>query len=147
MKNSTFYPTPLVVLRAPCLLLIWGFPWELPSLRLRIIFPWSQSVKEGSLQPLYIFLSQAGKHEITNVVLTALPTFHLSALALPKGVLKQIDKFTKHCLWRGADINSKKAPKVAWEMVCIPKEGGLGVIDLKKHNEALLKKPGQILQS
>jgi hypothetical protein len=24
-------------------------------------------------------------------------------------------------------------------MVCIPKEGGLGVIDLKKHNEALLK--------
>jgi hypothetical protein len=70
-------------------------------------------VKEGSLQPLYIFLSQASKHEIANVVLTALPTFHLNALALPKGVLKQIDKFTKHCLWRSADINSKKAPKAA----------------------------------
>jgi hypothetical protein len=87
-----------------------------------------------------IFLSQASKLEITNAVLTALSTFHLSALTLPKGVLKQIDKFRKHCLWRGADINSKKAPKASWEMVCVPKEGGLGVIDLKRHNEALLLK-------
>lgn len=71
-----------------------------------------------------MILSQAGRFEIANVVLTALPTFHLSALALPKGVLKQIDKFRKHCLWRGADINLRKAPKAAWEMVCIPKEEG-----------------------
>ena len=35
----------------------------------------------------------------------------------------------------------KKPPKAAWEMVCIPKEeGGLGVIDLQKQNEALLLK-------
>jgi len=56
-------------------------------------------------------------------------------------LLKQIDKIKKHCLWRGADINSKKAPKAALEMVCSPKkEGGLGVINLEKHNEALLMK-------
>lgn len=79
--------------------------------------------------------------EITNTVLTAFPSFHLSALALPKGVLKQIDKFRKHWLWRGADINSNKTPNAAWEMVCVPKEqGGLGVINLEKHNEALLLK-------
>jgi hypothetical protein len=70
-----------------------------------------------------------------------LPTFHLSALALPKGVIKQIDKFRKHCLWRGADINSKKPPNAAWKMVCKGKEeGGLGVINLEKQNEALLLK-------
>ena len=57
------------------------------------------------------FLSQAGKLELTNVVLTALPTFHMCALSLPKGVIKQIDIFRKHCLWRGADINSKKTTK------------------------------------
>jgi len=34
------------------------------------------------------FLSQAGQLELTNAVLTALPTFRLCALALPKGVLK-----------------------------------------------------------
>lgn len=90
---------------------------------------------ERRLSATLVFLSQAGRLEITNIVLIALPTSHLSALALPKGVLKQIVKFRKHCLWRGANINSKKAPKAAWEMVCAPKEeGGLGVIDLKKHN-------------
>jgi len=57
------------------------------------------------------FLSQAGKLELTNAVLTALPTFHMCALSLPKGVIKQIDIFRKHCLWRGADINSKKTTK------------------------------------
>lgn len=88
-----------------------------------------------------IFLSQAGKLEITNAVLTGLPTLHLCILALPKTVIKQIDKYRKHCLWRGADINSKKPPKAAWEIVCIPKEeGSLGIIDLRKQNDALLMK-------
>jgi len=87
------------------------------------------------------FLSQAGRLEITNAVLTALPTFHMCALALPKGVIKQIDKARRHCLWRGSDINSKKPPKAAWELVCRRKEeGGLGVLDLKRQNEALLMK-------
>ena len=35
----------------------------------------------------------------------------------------------------------KKPPKAAWEMVCKPKEeGGLGAIDIKKQNEAMLMK-------
>lgn len=59
------------------------------------------------------FLSQVGKLELTNAVFTALPTFHLSTLVLPKGVLKQIDKFRKHRLWRGSDLHSKKPPKAA----------------------------------
>ena len=65
----------------------------------------------------------------------------MCALALPKGVIKQIDKARRHCLWRGSDINSKKPPKAAWELVCRRKEeGGLGVLDLKRQNEALLMK-------
>jgi len=41
----------------------------------------------------------------------------------------------------GADINSRKPPKAAWEMVCVPKEdSGLGIINLEKQNEALLMK-------
>jgi hypothetical protein len=51
------------------------------------------------------FLSQAGRLKITNAVLTVLPTFHMCALALPKGVIKKIDKYRKHSLWRGADLN------------------------------------------
>jgi hypothetical protein len=65
----------------------------------------------------------------------------MCALSLPKGVLKQIDKFRKHCLWRGADVNSKKPSKAAWEFVCVPKdEGDLGVLNLEKQNKAPLMK-------
>jgi hypothetical protein len=47
--------------------------------------------------------------------------------------IKKIDKYRKHCLWRGADINAKSPPKAAWEMVCLPKsEGGLGVSPIMK---------------
>jgi hypothetical protein len=27
----------------------------------------------------------------------------------------------RHCLWRGGDINAKKAPFAAWKMVTKPK--------------------------
>jgi hypothetical protein len=87
------------------------------------------------------FLSQAGRLQMTNAVLSALPTFHLCTFKMHKTVLHQIDKYRKHCLWRGADINAKTPPKVAWDSVCLPKsEGGLGVLQLEIHNEALLLK-------
>jgi hypothetical protein len=58
-----------------------------------------------------------------------------------KIVIHQIDKYRKHCLWRKADVNDRTPPKAAWDMVCLPKkEGGLGVLNLEIHNEALLLK-------
>jgi len=60
---------------------------------------------------------------------------------LPQTVIDQIDKYRKYCLWRGSDINARSSPKVAWSMVCLPKEeGDLGVLNLKTQNEALLLK-------
>jgi len=60
---------------------------------------------------------------------------------LPKTVIKQIDKYRKHYLWRGSDINSKKQPKATWKLVCNSKENGsLGVHDLQIQNESLLLK-------
>jgi hypothetical protein len=87
------------------------------------------------------FLSQAGRLQMTNDVLSTLPTFHLCTFKMHKTVIHQIDKYRKHCLWRGADINVKTPPKAAWNMVCLPKsEGGLGVLQLETHNDALLLK-------
>jgi hypothetical protein len=86
-------------------------------------------------------LSQAGKLIMVNSVISSFPTFMMCSMKIPITVIKQIDMYRKHCLWRGSDINSKKPPKAAWKMVCLPKEeGGLGVIDLRVHNEALLLK-------
>jgi hypothetical protein len=65
----------------------------------------------------------------------------MSTFLLQQIVIEKIDKFRKLCLWRGADINAKQRPKVAWKVVCRDKkEGGLGIIDIKTQNEALLIK-------
>ena len=88
-------------------------------------------------------LCVAGRLEVTNAIFTALPMYFMSTFLLHKTVIKQVDKYRKHCLWRGADINAKPPlpPKAAWEMVCLPKtEGGLGVLNLRTQNEALLLK-------
>lgn len=60
----------------------------------------------------------------------------MCTLAIPKTIIKQIDK-----LWRGSDINGKGQPKAAWPIICIPKEeGGLGVINIEEQNKALFLK-------
>jgi hypothetical protein len=96
---------------------------------------------ERRLNYISPFLSQASRIELTNLVLTALPTYTMCTMALPKTVIKQIDKYIRHCLWRGAEANTRKVAKAAWPLVYIPKEeGGLGVLNLQTHNEALLLK-------
>lgn len=96
---------------------------------------------ERRLISISSFLSQAGRLELTNAIFSALPTFSMCTFSLPKTIIKQIDKYRKHCLWRGSDINNKKPPKAAWPMVCIPKEEGvLDVHNLRTQNECLLLK-------
>jgi hypothetical protein len=96
---------------------------------------------ERRLHATSLFLSQAGSLLMTNAVFTSIPMFQMGTFLLPKTVLEQIDKYRKHCLWRGSNVNDKRPPKAAGHMVCLPKEeGGLGVINLKTHNEALLLK-------
>lgn len=87
------------------------------------------------------FLSQASRLELTNSVLIALPTHTMCSIALPKTVIKQIDKARKHYLWRGAEANARKIAKASWPMVFVSKgEGALGVLNLQTQNEALLLK-------
>lgn len=96
---------------------------------------------EKILAATSVFLNQAGRLEITNSVLSAMPTLYMSTFLLQQNVIDQIDKFRKLCLWRGADINGRQRPKAAWPMVCKDKkEGGLRVINIKTQNEALLIK-------
>jgi hypothetical protein len=79
---------------------------------------------EKRLSGVSSLLSQARRLELTNAVFTALPTFYMCSLELPKSIIKQIDKFWKNCLWQGAEINARKPPKAAWKMVCKSKKEG-----------------------
>lgn len=86
-------------------------------------------------------LSYHGRLILVNSVLSALPTFYMCSLQLPPQIIKQIDRYRKHCLWSGGDINRKGTCLAAWETACrTKKEGGLGIIDIKSQNSALLLK-------
>jgi hypothetical protein len=117
-----------------------GLPLRITKPRLDDFLPMVHKV-EKRLTCTSLFLSQAGKLEMVNSVLSALPTYYMCTLKLPPTVIKQIDKYQKHCVWRGGDINAKKPPLEAWHMVTRPKsEGGLGVINLSTQNDVLLLK-------
>jgi hypothetical protein len=65
----------------------------------------------------------------------------MCTLKLPKGVINNIDRARKQCLWRGPDRNKKGGNLAAWPMVTKPKlKGGLNVINLNVQNDALLIK-------
>lgn len=72
----------------------------------------------------------------------------MCSIILPKTVIKQIDKYRRHCLWRGEEANTRKVAKAAWPIVCIPKEeGGMGILNLQTHNESPIAQTfTQILQ-
>jgi hypothetical protein len=53
---------------------------------------------ERRLNYISPFLSQAGRLELTNAVLCALPTFTMCSIVLPKTMIKQIDKHRRRCL-------------------------------------------------
>jgi hypothetical protein len=96
---------------------------------------------ERRLVSTYSFLSPGGKLKTVNLVLSSTAVFHCCTLKLCKGIIQQIDKYRKHCLWRGSDLNAKQTYRAAWIMVCLPKsEGGLGVLNLATHNDSLLLK-------
>jgi hypothetical protein len=67
--------------------------------------------------------------------------FIMSTLKILVEVIRQIDRYRRHCLWLGGDLNARKPPLAAWKLVCKPKKkGGLGVIKLIVQNVALLLK-------
>jgi hypothetical protein len=78
---------------------------------------------------------------MVNSVISPTVTYELCSLKLPKGVLDNIDRARKQCLWRGNDNSKKGGNLVAWPTVMKPKlKGGLGIINLRLQNDALLLK-------
>lgn len=71
----------------------------------------------------------------------SLPTFYLCTLRVPITILNQLDRYGKHWLWDKGDLTRKGGCLVSWEVACKSKEqGGLGIIDLRTQNTALLMK-------
>lgn len=60
---------------------------------------------------------------------------------MPVWVIQEIDKIRRRFLWHGVATESHKLNLANWSIVCTPRElGGLGVLDLKVFNLAMLMK-------
>lgn len=68
-------------------------------------------------------------------VVQGVSCYWLSIFPIPAIVIDKIERMCRVLLW------GSKVSRVAWRQVCLPKEeGGLGLLDLKTWNKALLAK-------
>lgn len=89
-----------------------GLPLGITKPKIDDFLPLIQKI-ERRLVCTSAFLSPGGKLEMVKSVLSSIAIFQCCTIKLPKGVVKQSDKYGKHCLWRGADLNAKQPPKAA----------------------------------
>lgn len=87
-------------------------------------------------------MSYAGKLILLNSTVTSLLIYTMCMLKFPPKLIEMLDKIRRRCLWiKKTDQGDKRNTLAAWDMVCKPKnKGGLGVINLRVQNEALLMK-------
>lgn len=96
---------------------------------------------ERRLSACSTWLSYSGRLEMINSAITPITTYAMCTIKLPKGVTDNIDRARKQCLWHGNDAQKKGGNLVTWPIVMKPKEkGGLGVLNLRLQNDALLLK-------
>jgi hypothetical protein len=87
------------------------------------------------------FLAYGGRLQLIRSCLSSMPIFFMCSLDIPPGIIKQLNRIIRHCLWSDRKSDSKGKSLAAWDMICKPKQkGGLGILDFKKQNEALLMK-------
>ena len=97
---------------------------------------------ERRLSATLNMISYGGKLSLLNSVITSLLIYAMCTLKLPAGIIELLDKIRRKCLWtKKTDQGDTCTSLAAWDMVCKPKKcGGLGVLNLKMQNEALLLK-------
>jgi hypothetical protein len=96
---------------------------------------------ERRLKSTSQFLTQVGRLEMVSFVLSAIPTLYIGKIKLSLTMIKLIDRYKKHCIWRGAYLNARKPPLATWKLVTRPKnEGGLRVLILEIQNDSRLMK-------
>jgi hypothetical protein len=98
---------------------------------------------ERRVSATFMLMSYSGRVTLINSLLTSIATFTMCSIQLNPKILEHIEKIRRHCLWvkKLEDGEEKCHSLASWQMVCRPKKkGGLGILNLKLQNEALLLK-------
>jgi hypothetical protein len=87
-----------------------------------------------------LFLSSAGRLELTNSCLSSLPMFAMSLYMLFETTHEAMDRVRARFFWEGVG-DRRKYHMVDWATICKPKDfGGLGILNTRLMNIALLLK-------
>jgi hypothetical protein len=129
-------PVGLQVATLPCTYL--GMPLSLRRLRKIDIQPLIDKIAARLGHWKGRLMSRAGRLTLLRAVLSALPVFIMTAHSLSAWAIEQIDKLRRAWLWAARDTCTPGQCRVAWKLVCRPRDlGGLGVLDLQRFNNAL----------
>jgi len=77
-----------------------GLPMGTTKPRMEDLTPLMDKV-ERRLSAFSTFLSYSGRLQMINSILTPTVTYAMCSLKLPVGVIENIDRARKQCLWRG----------------------------------------------
>src|SRR3954469_1442960 len=55
------------------------------------------------------FLTQGGKLQLLNSVISSMPIYFLCSLHIPMGIIKQLERIQRQCLWRKYGKDSGKS--------------------------------------
>jgi len=117
-----------------------GLPMGTTKSRFEDLTPLMDRV-ERRLVSCSSFLSYSGCLQTVNSSISPIITYAMCSIKLLVGVIENIDRARKQCLWRGNVEKKRGGNLAAWSMVQKPKsKGGLGVINLRLQNDALLMK-------
>jgi hypothetical protein len=117
-----------------------GLPMVTTRLRIEHFEPIMNRM-ERQLTSISSLLTHAGRLQLVNSVLSSSPIYTMCSVAIPLIVHEYFDRIRRHCMWKSLDFNSKSKPMVAWKKCTKPKrKGGLGIINLRTQNQALLIK-------
>jgi len=86
-------------------------------------------------------LSHCSRLVVVKSIISAMPNHLMCALKVHYTHTDHIEKSMRTFLWHGKEIDKGGKCLVKWEKVCLPKSaGGLGVLNLREQNKALLIK-------
>ncbi|GMP64139.1 hypothetical protein CsSME_00025559 [Camellia sinensis var. sinensis] len=89
-----------------------------------------------------ITLSMAGRATLIKSVTSAIPSYTMQTMLLPKSICNDIDKLNRNFLWSDT-MEKHKIHLVNWDVVCnMKKKGGLEIKKARDQNLALLSKLG-----
>jgi hypothetical protein len=93
-----------------------GLPMGTTKPRFEDLTPMMDRV-EGNFSGCTIWLSFSGRLQMLNAAITPITTYAMCTIRLPRGVIDNIDRVRKRCLWSGNSEKKKGGNLVAWETV------------------------------